>query len=158
MIKFEQRNDEIRARPRIIDEDEHAKIEAEMMKRISARVAQYTVPGFQRPAAVFIAHLAGVEHPREPLTLSEKERKTLQLWLSGRTNAISCESWHVVQFWAEMVEDAGRFARERFEMLDQATIQRRRNRLTLVPGDGLAASPAKKKHSDRRKVEIRRVV
>jgi hypothetical protein len=158
MIKFEQRNDEIRARPRIVDEPEHAKIEEEILRRIKSRVAEYVAPGFQRPAAVFIAHLAGVAHPREPLAMSDKERKMLQQWLMLRTNAIQNESWHVLQFWAEMVEDAGRFARERFEMLDQATIRRRRNRLEVVAGNGQAASPTKKVRTVRRKVEIRRVV
>ncbi|MHB1631460.1 MAG: hypothetical protein ACYCQL_04490 [Acidithiobacillus sp.] len=85
----------------------------------------------------------------------------LQQWLMLGTNALQNESWHVVQFWAEMVEDAGRFARERFAMLDAATIQRRRNRFELVPGSagrgGVPALPGGKR-AERPRPILRRIV
>lgn len=141
MIKYEKSPDGTQVRARIVEPRDHEQIEAEIMRRIADRVAEYVTPSLCESARIFIAYLAGVTYPCKAFPkLSDQERRTLNLWLSGRATGISSESWHVVQFWAEMVQDAARFAGERFEMLDAATIKQRRNQIKLVSESGDVAS------------------
>jgi hypothetical protein len=145
---------EPRLRNRCLTDAEHLAIENEIIHRIQKRIGEYATPDLRRVSLLIVAYLAGVE---KGLDITPDERKYRNHILSNRRRGMNATDWHAMLFYADLVADAGRFAKERVALIDECTSKRNRAKLGIVPASSGSATPSAGDHEDRR-ASIRRVV
>jgi hypothetical protein len=149
---------EARLRNRCLTDDEHMEIEEEIIRRIRARLCEYLRPEWIRPALIFVAHFAGVAPSTNILGITQADIKRRNEIIGKRAGGIDSGNWQAHMAYADLVADAGRFAKERIELIEQRTTNRNRCRLQVAASSS-SPKPAKAAwaHEERR-AGIRRVV
>ena len=149
---------EARLRNRCLTDEEHMEIEEEIIRRINARLSEYLRPEWLRPALIFVAHFAGVSPTTNILGITPDDIKRRNAIIGKRAGGIDSANWQAHRAYADLVADAGRFAKERIELIEQRTTERNRSRVRIA---ATSSEPAQAKaamdHGERRAV-LRRVV
>lgn len=142
-----------RLRNRCLVDEEIAGIEDEIIERIKKRIHEHVPPKFRRAAIVFVAQLAGVDHPKakNALGLTDLDVKTRNLFFNERHAAIDATDWQAHLLYARLVADAGQFAQERIQLIDERTRANARSSMRIATKTSDPATSSKEwMHEERR--------